>query len=149
MELAKKGFIGPQCDVLGPDMGTNDQIMTWICDTYEYLYAEKEINAKGCVTGKLKSQDGISGRTESTGLGVYLVLRELLNDDNFCDAYDVGQGIRGKKIIVQGYGNVGYYFAKYCHKAGAKIVGIIERDAAIYNPGGFDPDDVKLYLNKN
>jgi len=53
MELAKKGFIGPQSDVLGPDMGTNEQIMTWIKDTYFYLYGENQINADGCVTGKL------------------------------------------------------------------------------------------------
>jgi len=55
MELAKKGFIGPQSDVLGPDMGTNEQIMTWIMDTYNYLYGEKNINYLGCVTGKFKS----------------------------------------------------------------------------------------------
>lgn len=55
LALANKGFIGPQCDVLGPDMGTNEQIMTWIKDTYCYLYGEKEINAEGCVTGKFKS----------------------------------------------------------------------------------------------
>jgi glutamate dehydrogenase (NAD(P)+) len=74
LELAKKNFIGPQVDVLGPDMGTNEQIMTWIKDTYTYLYGEKEINAAGCCTGKYVSQGGIQGRTESTGLGVYHVL---------------------------------------------------------------------------
>lgn len=79
MELAKKGFIGPQSDVLGPDMGTNEQTMTWIKDTYSYLYGEKNINADGCVTGKFKSQGGISGRTEATGLGAFFVMKELLS----------------------------------------------------------------------
>jgi len=69
--------------VLGPDMGTDEQTMTWIKDTYTYLYGEKEINAEGCCTGKFKSQGGISGRTESTGLGVYHVLSTLMNDKSF------------------------------------------------------------------
>lgn len=80
LELAKKNFIGPSIDSLGPDMGTNEQVMTWIKDTYTYLYGEKQINAEGCSTGKFLSQGGISGRTESTGLGVYHVLNTLLND---------------------------------------------------------------------
>lgn len=100
MELAKKGFIGPQSDCLGPDMGTNEQVMTWIKDTYCYLYGENEINAQGCVTGKMKGQGGISGRTESTGLGMYYVTKELLNTDSFCDEADLSLGIRGKKVII-------------------------------------------------
>lgn len=83
IELAKKNFIGPQIDCLGPDMGTNEQTMTWIKDTYQYIYGEKEINASGCCTGKYKSQGGIAGRTESTGLGVFHVLNTLLNDSTF------------------------------------------------------------------
>ena len=60
--------------------------MTWIKDTYHYLYGEKEINAEGCVTGKFKSQGGISGRTESTGLGAFYVLKELMETRSFCKA---------------------------------------------------------------
>jgi glutamate dehydrogenase (NAD(P)+) len=59
--------------------------MTWIKDTYTYLYGEKELHAEGCVTGKFKSQGGISGRTESTGLGAFHVLNTLLNDKSFAD----------------------------------------------------------------
>jgi glutamate dehydrogenase (NAD(P)+) len=66
-------------------------------------------------------------------LGVYFVLKEMLNNDEFCEAADIGLGIRGKKIIVQGFGNVGYHFAKYAHREGAKIIGVIEKDAAIYS----------------
>lgn len=58
-------------------------------DTYKYLYGEKEINAEGCVTGKLLAQGGIEGRTESTGLGLLYVLKELLNRDDFCEKADV------------------------------------------------------------
>ena len=79
MELIKKGFIGAQVDCLGPDMGTNEQTMTWIKDTYMNVRGETDINAEGCCTGKFISQGGIAGRAESTGLGVYYAVREMLN----------------------------------------------------------------------
>jgi len=107
---------------------------------------EKEINAAGCATGKYISQGGISGRTESTGLGVFHVLNTLLEDENFCDKAKLNTGMKGKKIIVQGFGNVGYHFASFCHKKGAKIVGIIERGMGMYNPAGFDPQAVKMHI---
>jgi len=148
LELAKKNFIGPQIDVLGPDMGTNEQIMTWIKDTYTYLYGEKEINAEGCCTGKFVTQGGIQGRTESTGLGVFHVLKTLIDDEAFAKKAKLSTGLKGKTIMVQGFGNVGYYFAHFAHKAGAKIVGIIERDGGIYNSEGFNPDDVKMFMSQ-
>ena len=74
--------------------------MTWIKDTYKYLYGEKEMNSNGCVTGKFISQGGIAGRTESTGLGAYFVLKELLNTDSFCEKVDLSPGIKGKKVII-------------------------------------------------
>lgn len=76
------------------------------------------------------------------------MLRELLNNDAFCEKYDIGHGVKGKKIIVQGFGNVGYYFSKFATKEGARVVAIVERDVAIYNAGGFDPDDVKMHMQK-
>lgn len=147
-ELAKKSFIGPQNDVLGPDMGTNEQVMTWVKDAYTYIYGEEELHAAGCSTGKILSQGGIAGRTESTGMGVYFVLRELLTNDDFVEKSDLSHGIKDKKIIVQGFGNVGFHFARICHENGAKIIGVIERDAAIYDIHGLDPLHVKEHLVK-
>lgn len=149
MELAKKNFIGPQCDVLGPDMGTNSDTMTWIQDTFAYLYGEKEMNAVGCSTGKHLASGGIDGRTESTGLGIYYVLRELLSKEDFCDKADVNIGLKGKKIIIQGFGNVGYHFARFCVRDGAKVVGIVEHDAAVYSKHGLDVEDVKKHILKH
>ena len=83
MELIKKGFIGAAVDCLGPDMGTNEQTMTWIKDTYQNVKGETDINAEGCCTGKFINQGGIDGRNESTGLGVYYAVRELLNTQSF------------------------------------------------------------------
>ena len=83
MELIKKGFIGPQIDCLGPDMGTNEQIMTWIKDTYQCWKGHEDINAEGCCTGKFVNQGGIKGRTESTGLGVYFGTKQLFKMASF------------------------------------------------------------------
>lgn len=83
LELVKKNFIGPQVDCLGPDMGTGEQVMTWIKDMYVALRGETDINAEGCCTGKYISQGGINGRTESTGLGIFYGTKELLNTESF------------------------------------------------------------------
>ena len=120
--------------------------MTWIKDTYSYIYGEKQIHAAGCATGKLLNQGGIDGRTESTGLGCYYVIRELLQNDSFCEMADLSHGLKGKRVIVQGFGNVGYHLARILHQDGAKIIGIVEKDAGIYSKGGFDPEEVKQHL---
>ena len=150
MELAKKGFIGPGIDCLGSDMGTNEQIMTWIKDTYVQMYGETNINAEGCATGKFINQGGIAGRAESTGLGVYYCFRELVNTPSFIKKANLGtKGISGKTFVVQGFGAVGYWASKFFHKDGGKIVGVIEYNSAIYNPEGLDPDDVRNWMVQN
>lgn len=146
MELAKKSFIGPQNDVLGPDMGTGEQVMTWVKDAYSYVYGEQELHAAGCSTGKILSQGGIDGRTESTGMGCFFVLKELLQNDDFCEKADVSHGLKDKKVIVQGFGNVGFHFARIMQAAGAKIIGVIERDAAVYDIHGLDCHKVKNHI---
>lgn len=147
MELAKKGFIGPQIDCLGPDLGTNEQIMTWIKDTYVKMHGETNINAEGCATGKFPSQGGIEGRTESTGLGVYYCIKQLLSMDSFIEKSGLETaGIAGKTVVVQGFGAVGYWAAKFLQQDGAKIVGVVEYNSAIYNPNGLNVDDVKNHM---
>ena len=146
MELIKKGFIGPAIDCLGPDMGTNEQVMTWIKDTYVSVRGEQDINAEGCCTGKFISQGGIAGRTESTGLGVYYAVRELLNTPSFYEKCKLTAGLKGKTFALQGFGNVGYWAGKFFQGDGSKIVTIVEYNSAIHNPDGFDVDDVKKYF---
>jgi len=148
MELIKKGFIGAAVDCLGPDMGTNEQVMTWIKDTYMSVRGEQDINAEGCCTGKYISQGGINGRTESTGLGVYYAVRELMSYPSFYEKIGLSKGIKDKSFIMQGFGNVGYWAGKFFHDDGGKIVGIVEYNSAIYSTKGFNPDDVKAYFNK-
>jgi glutamate dehydrogenase (NAD(P)+) len=100
------------------------------------------------VTGKLPSQGGISGRTEASGLGMVQVLKELLQDEDFLDECEVGPGIKGKKVIIEGFGSVGYHFAKYVRREGAKVIAIIERDASLYSENGLDVDEVKMHMQK-
>jgi len=74
---------------------------------------ETDINAEGCCTGKYISQGGISGRTESTGLGIYYAMRELLKTDTFLEKCQLKAGIKDKTFCIQGFGNVGYYASKF------------------------------------
>eukprot|EP00343_Euplotes_focardii_P006684 CAMPEP_0205821318 /NCGR_PEP_ID=MMETSP0206-20130828/6675_1 /ASSEMBLY_ACC=CAM_ASM_000279 /TAXON_ID=36767 /ORGANISM="Euplotes focardii, Strain TN1" /LENGTH=498 /DNA_ID=CAMNT_0053116711 /DNA_START=74 /DNA_END=1570 /DNA_ORIENTATION=+ len=142
LELAKKGFIGASIDVPGPDMGTDQQIMTWMKDTYTNIYGDKDINCEGCVTGKFLGHGGIRGRQESTGLGVYYGIREMLNRKDFCEKAGVDVGIDGKTFNIQGFGAVGSWAAKFLVKDGGKVTTIVEWDCAIHKASGFDIDDV-------
>jgi glutamate dehydrogenase (NAD(P)+) len=140
-ELVKKNFIGPGIDVPAPDYGTGEREMSWILDTYMSL-RPGEIDGYGCVTGKPVPMGGVRGRKEATGLGVFYGLRELCNVKEDMKRVGLEPGIEGKTVVVQGMGNVGYHAAKYFHEAGAKVIGLIEYDGAIYNPKGLNPDAV-------
>jgi glutamate dehydrogenase (NAD(P)+) len=149
MELAKYGFIGPGVDVPAPDMGTGPQEMAWIKDTYTMLHGMADVSAAGCVTGKPLSQGGIDGRTEATGLGVFYATRDFLDDPEIAASVGLSTGIAGKSVVVQGYGNVGYWAAKFFSDAGAKIVGVVEYNGAISCPDGIDVDELLAYKQAN
>ena len=149
MELIKKNFIGAQVDCLGPDMGTNEQTMTWIKDTYMNVKGETDINAEGCCTGKFISQGGIEGRAESTGLGVYYAVRELLDTQSFVDRVNLSLGIKDKTFVVQGFGAVGYWASKFIEQDGGKITTVVEYNSAIHNPAGLDVQAVKDHMVKH
>lgn len=140
-ELVKKNFIGPGIDVPAPDYGTGAREMSWIADTYASL-KPGEVDALGCVTGKPVTQGGVRGRTEATGLGVYYGIRELCNVPEEMNRLGLSLGIEGKKVIVQGLGNVGYHAAKFFEEGGATIVGLAEYEGGIYNANGLKLEDV-------
>ncbi|MBL0046497.1 MAG: Glu/Leu/Phe/Val dehydrogenase [Bacteroidetes bacterium] len=140
-ELIKKNMIGPSVDVPAPDYGSGPREMAWIADTYS-TFKYDDLNALGCVTGKPLGQGGINGRTEATGQGVYFGTREALNNAEDMKELGLTPGIAGKRIIVQGLGNVGYYSAKFCGEGGGIIVGIAEREGGIYDPNGLDVEEV-------
>jgi glutamate dehydrogenase (NAD(P)+) len=146
-ELIKKKFIGPAIDVPAPDYGTGAREMAWIVDTYEAFNPEV-INAKGCVTGKPLSQHGIDGRTEATGQGVFFGIREAVGVEEDMAALGLTTGLRGKTVIVQGLGNVGFYSAKYLSEAGAKVIGVAEWNGGIYDEKGINIESLKKYQNQ-
>ena len=140
-ELIKKNFIGPSTDVPAPDYGTGAREMAWIADTYS-SFNPGEINAFACVTGKPISLHGIRGRTEATGRGVFFGIREAVSITEDMESLGLTPGLDGKRVIVQGLGNVGYHSAKYLQEGGAVIVGIAEYNGGIYRAAGLDVEEV-------
>ncbi len=143
-ELVKKNFIGPGIDVPAPDFGTGAREMAWIADTYTSL-STGELNALACVTAKPISQGGIRGRTEATGRGVYFGLSDACDNPEDMKRLGLSQGLEGKRVVVQGLGNVGYHAAKFLQEGGAVIVGLAEYEGAIHDPKGLDVEAVVEY----
>ena len=146
-ELIKKNFIGPGTDVPAPDYGTGEREMSWILDTYVSM-RPGEVDAAGCVTGKPVTQGGVRGRREATGLGVFYGTREVCNLADLMKKLGLPVGIEGKRVIVQGLGNVGYWAARFFEQAGAKIVGLAEYEGAILSDKGLDVDAVFQHRKK-
>lgn len=146
VELIRKNFIGPAIDVPAPDYGTGEREMSWIADTYATMNPG-QLDALGCVTGKPLSLHGIAGRRAATGRGVAIAVRECVGVAEDMKAIGLTPGLAGKRIIVQGMGNVGFHAAQILAEFGGTIVGICEWDGAIYNPNGLDVDDVLAHRN--
>jgi glutamate dehydrogenase (NAD(P)+) len=140
-ELIKKNFIGPSVDVPAPDYGSGEREMVWIADTYRELNPT-QLDALACVTGKPLSLHGIPGRREATGLGVFYGIQECCNQADEMKALGLTPGLAGKRVVVQGLGNVGYHAAKFLQEAGAVLVGLAEREGAIHDPRGLDLEAV-------
>ena len=143
-ELVRKRFIGPGVDVPAPDFGTGPQEMAWIADTYATLTGG-EVDALACVTAKPLAQGGIRGRTEATGRGVYFGIREVCESADVMKALGLSRGVAGKRVVVQGLGNVGYHAAKFLQDAGAVLVGLAEFEGAIASAKGLDVDQVMAH----
>jgi glutamate dehydrogenase (NAD(P)+) len=141
VELIKKNFIGPGIDVPAPDYGSGEREMSWIADTYQTMNPG-QLDALGCVTGKPIALHGIAGRREATGRGVAIAVRECVDITEDMNKLGLSTGLSGKRVIVQGLGNVGYHTIKYLIEFGATVVGICEYEGAIYNPNGFNLDEV-------
>jgi glutamate dehydrogenase (NAD(P)+) len=140
-ELVKKSFIGPSVDVPAPDYGTGAKQMAWIVDTYSSMRMD-ELNTHACVTGKPVEQGGIRGRTEATGRGVVFGLREACSFEDDMKPLGLSTGLDGKRVVVQGLGNVGSNAARLIRDEGAVVVGLAEREGAIHSEKGLDVDDV-------
>lgn len=148
-ELAKRDLISPSQNVPAPDMGTGEREMAWIADQYARMNTT-EINARACVTGKPLHAGGISGRVEATGRGVQYALQEFFRHKKDVAKSGLSGSLEGKRVIVQGLGNVGFHAAKFlAAEDGARITGIIERDGALSNPEGLDVEAVHHWIGKH
>ncbi len=129
--------IGPDKDIPAPDVNTTPEIMGWIFDQYSKLYGD----SPAVVTGKPEELFGSKGRPEATGRGVMYVTRQA--------AKDIGLELKGAKVVVQGFGNVGYHAAKLlAEECGALVVGLSTSSGGIYKADGINVDDAQRYYKE-
>ncbi|WER46461.1 Glu/Leu/Phe/Val dehydrogenase [Cupriavidus sp. WKF15] len=129
-------IIGPSKDIPAPDVNTNAQVMAWMMDTYSMNSGS---TATGVVTGKPISLGGSLGRHEATGRGVFVVGSEA--------ARNIGLEVKGARVAVQGFGNVGAVAAKLFQEAGAKVVAVQDHRTTLYNPAGLDVPAMMEYAS--
>jgi len=128
-------FIGEDIDIMAPDMGTNEQTMAWITDTYS-THAGRLV--PGIVTGKPLGLQGSAGRTQATGHGVAFLACRALNK--------LGIAIAGATAVVQGFGNVGSHAAYGFANSGVKVTGISDVNGALWNANGIDTRNLRDYV---
>ena len=145
-ELIKRDLINPSQNVPAPDMGTGEREMAWIADQFARMNTT-DINARACVTGKPLNAGGIAGRVEATGRGVQYALQEFFREPKDMAKAGLSGTLDGKRVVVQGLGNVGYHAAKFLQEEdGARITGIIERDGALVSDSGLDVEAVRNWI---
>ncbi|MEX2400717.1 MAG: Glu/Leu/Phe/Val dehydrogenase [Rhodothermales bacterium] len=147
-ELVRKNFIGPGTDVPAPDYGTGAQEMAWILDTYNQM-TDNPLDALACVTGKPVGQGGVRGRKEATGQGVFYGIREACSHAEDMKKLGLEPGLGGKRVVVQGLGNVGFHAAKFLQEGGALITCIAEMEGAIHKEDGLDVEEVFAFRKEH
>ncbi len=130
-------FLGPEKDIPAPDLGTNDQVMAWIMDTYS---TREGFSVPGVVTGKPLSIGGSAGRTQATARGVaYTTVATLKH---------LGMSVEDTRVVVQGYGKVGGGTVQLLHQQGCKVVGVSEVEGGVYNPNGLSPQGLRAHKER-
>jgi glutamate dehydrogenase (NAD(P)+) len=128
-------MIGPDIDIPAPDLGTDEQVMAWMMDTYSMTQGR---TVPGVVTGKPLIVGGSAGRREATGRGIVYTLYQA--------ARVLGQELRGRKVVVQGFGNVGLVAARLLWREGCLIVGVSDVKGGIHNPSGLDIRQLEAHV---
>ncbi|MGG7568098.1 Glu/Leu/Phe/Val family dehydrogenase [Rhodovulum sp. DZ06] len=145
-ELIKRDLIHPSQNVPAPDMGTGEREMAWIADQYRRMNTT-DIDSPACVTGKPLDAGGILGRVEATGRGVQYALREFFRHPEDVAWANMTGGLSGKRVVVQGLGNVGYHAAKFLSEEdGAGVIAVAEHDGAIINDEGIDIEALRTHI---
>src|SRR5436309_14110217 len=130
--------LGPDSDVPAPDVNTNERVMAWIMDTYSM---HKRHTVTAAVTGKPAGLGGSLGRREATGRGCMFVTREALTK--------LGMSLKGARVAVQGFGNVGAVTADLMAKEGATIVAVSDKSTALHNPKGLDVQELLTWAKEH
>ncbi|MEO0910573.1 MAG: Glu/Leu/Phe/Val dehydrogenase, partial [Pseudomonadota bacterium] len=145
-ELIKRDLIHPSQNVPAPDMGTGEREMAWISDQYHRMNTT-DIDARACVTGKPLNAGGIRGRVEATGRGVQYSVQDFFRYDDDLKIAGLSSGLAGKRVVVQGLGNVGYHAAKFLQEEDdCKITAIIEYNGSLHNEDGIDVEAAKQFM---
>lgn len=148
-ELIKRNLLNPGENVPAPDVGTSEREMAWIVDEYK-RHGTLDVNSNACVTGKPISQGGISGRTEATGRGVQYAIQCFFRDETSRAAYDIAPGLFEKRVIIQGFGNVGYHASKFLSEEdGCKVTRVVEHNGTITNDEGLDIESLKQHFKRH
>ena len=130
-------IIGVNIDIPAPDVNTNAQVMSWFMDEYSQTHGY----TPGIVTGKPLELGGSEGREAATGRGTAIITREAAEKWNI--------DLKGAKVVVQGFGNVGSYAAKFLHEYGCKIIGVSDISGGLYASDGFDVEELFDYNYKH
>lgn len=128
-------LIGPDLDIPAPDLGTNEQVMAWVMDTYSMTQGK---SVPGVVTGKPILIGGSAGRREATGRGIVYAL--------FRAARHLRQELQGKRVVVQGFGNVGSVAARLLWREGCTVVGVSDIQGGVYNAQGLDVRQLQAHV---
>ncbi len=142
-ELIRKNFIGPGVNVPAPDLGTGSREMAWIADTYDAMHPG-QVDNFASVTGKPITQGGIRGREDATGRGVIMGLVRALEFPGDFPRAGLTRGLAGKRLAIQGFGNVGFHTADIAVRRGAIIVAVGEWDGTVLSrsPEGLAVSDL-------
>ena len=130
--------LGPDSDVPAPDVNTNERMMAWIMDTYSM---HKRHTVTAVVTGKPVEMGGSLGRREATGRGCMIVTREALKN--------LGMPIKGTRVAVQGFGNVGSIAAELMESLGLTVVAVSDKSGGVYNPKGLNIKEVQQHVKQH
>lgn len=145
LELVRKDFLSPATNVPAPDMGTGQREMAWMADTYKHLKPD-DINYQACVTGKPVEHGGIQGRTEATGRGLQYALQELFRHPEAVKETGLSDGLGGKTVVVQGFGNVGYHVSKFLFEEdGCRVIAVTDSKGVLVNDDGLDIEAAYRY----
>ena len=130
-------LIGPDLDIPAPDLGTDEQVMAWVMDTYSMTQGK---TVPGVVTGKPLIIGGSAGRREATGRGIVYTLYQA--------GRHLGLDLKGRRVVIQGFGNVGAVAARLLWREGCLVVGVSDANGGVYNPMGLDIRQLEAHVRE-